>query len=63
MRRALIIFFAVLAVCALFPPIVFAHSLGIIALLAWAGLYVGPALALLASIMPTYRSVLPTTAA
>ena len=29
--------------------------------LEWTGLYVGPTLALLASIMPAYRSVLPTT--
>ncbi|MGD0716846.1 MAG: hypothetical protein ABR979_02110 [Halobacteriota archaeon] len=28
--------------------------------LAWTGLYVGPALALLASIVPAYRSVLLT---
>jgi hypothetical protein len=31
--------------------------LGVVALFAWTGLYVGPALALLASIMPAYRSL------
>jgi hypothetical protein len=41
-------------------PRVAIFALGIIALLAWTGLYVGPALALLASTMPAYRSVLPT---
>jgi hypothetical protein len=44
-------------------PRVTIFALGIIALLAWTGLYVGPTLALLASIMPAYRSVLPTTPA
>ena len=44
-------------------PRVAIFALGIIALLGWTGLYVGPALALLASIMPVYRSVLPTTPA
>jgi len=33
--------------------------LGLIAIFAWTGLYVGPALALLASIMPAYSSVPP----
>jgi hypothetical protein len=38
-------------------PRIAIFALGIIALLAWTGFYVGPALALLASIMPAYRSV------
>ncbi|MGZ4931696.1 MAG: hypothetical protein ACXV5P_02290 [Halobacteriota archaeon] len=42
-------------------PRVAIFALGIIALLAWTGLYVGPALALVASIMPAYSHVLSKT--
>ncbi|MGZ4880512.1 MAG: hypothetical protein ACXV7G_05490 [Halobacteriota archaeon] len=31
--------------------------LGLIAIFAWTGIYIGPALALLASIMPAYSSM------
>ncbi len=35
--------------------------LGVVALFAWTGLYVGPALALIASVAPAYRPTLPET--